>query len=90
VALRADDGLSALQADLAGALARAIGFEAGVHPFRPHVTVGRVARGTQVDPRSALAAPPQLSFAPPALTLYRSHTAPGGAYYEPLERVAAS
>lgn len=90
VALRADAGLSALQADLAGALERAIGFEPEARPFRPHVTVGRVPRGTRVDTRAALAAPPQLSFAPPALTLYRSHTAPGGARYEPLERVALS
>jgi 2'-5' RNA ligase len=88
VALRADDGLSALQADLTGALERAIGFAPEARPFRPHVTVGRVARGTRVDARRALAPPPQLVFAPPALTLYRSHTASGGARYEPLERVA--
>jgi RNA 2',3'-cyclic 3'-phosphodiesterase len=88
VALRADDGLSTLQADLAAALARAIGFQAETRPFRPHVTVGRVARGTRLGTRSALAPPPQLSFAPPSLTLYRSHTGPGGARYEPLERVA--
>lgn len=90
VAVRADDDLSALQADLAGALERAIGFAPEARPFRPHVTVGRVARGTRVDPRRALAPPaPQLSFAPPSLTLYRSHTEPGGARYEPLERVGA-
>jgi 2'-5' RNA ligase len=90
VALRPDDGLSALQADLAGALVRVIGFVPEARPFRPHVTVGRVGRGTRVDTRGAIAPPPQLSFAPPALTLYRSHSTPGGAHYEPLERVAAS
>jgi RNA 2',3'-cyclic 3'-phosphodiesterase len=87
VALRADAGLSALQADLTTALARAIGYEPETRPFRPHVTVGRVARGTRVDARGALT-PPQLSFAAPALTLYRSHTGPGGARYEALARVA--
>jgi 2'-5' RNA ligase len=90
VALRTHDGLSTLQADLAGALERAIGFEPEARPFRPHVTVGRVPRGTRLDTRRELAAPPQLSFAPPALTLYRSHTGPGGARYEPLARVALS
>jgi 2'-5' RNA ligase len=90
VALRADDGLSALQSELAAALERAIGFEPEARPFKPHVTVGRVTRGTRVDPRRELVAPPALSFVPPALTLYRSHTAPGGARYEPLERVAVS
>jgi len=53
VALRADDGLAALQAELVAALVVAIGFEAETRPFRPHITVGRVPRGTRIDPRAA-------------------------------------
>ena len=55
------------------------------------MTVGRVARGTRIDARRALDPPaPSLSFVPTALTLYRSHTGPGGARYEPLQRVGTS
>lgn len=88
VALRADDALAALQADLVAALGRAVGFVPERRPFRPHVTVGRVPRGSRIDPRPALDPPaPDLSFRAPALTLYRSHAGAGGARYEPLERV---
>ncbi len=91
VALRQDATLSALQADLVATLACTIGLQPERRPFRPHVTVGRVARRTPIDTRRALDPPaPQLSFEPPALTLYRSHSGPGGARYEPLERVAAA
>jgi 2'-5' RNA ligase len=91
VALRADPVLSALQADLVAGLERAIGLEPERRPFTPHVTVGRVRRGARIDARRVLdAAVPQLSFTPPALTLYRSHTGAGGARYEPLARVAAA
>ena len=88
VALRADDALLALQRDLVAALERAIGFEPERRAFRPHVTVGRVPRGTRIDTRRALAVPaPELAFRMDALTLYRSHTGGGGARYEALERV---
>lgn len=88
VALQADGALAALQADLVGALQRTIGFEPEDRPFRPHVTVGRVARGSRVDSRRMLEPPvPQLSFEAPALTLYRSHSVAGGSRYEPLERI---
>ena len=88
VALRADDGLAALQADLVASLEHAIGLGAEHRPFRPHVTVGRVLRGARVDPRRALDPPvPELLFRAPALTLYRSHTGASGARYEPVARV---
>lgn len=88
VALRPDDALAELQAQLVAELARAIGFEPEARTFRPHVTVGRVPRGTRIDARGALEpTPPQLAFEAPSLTLYRSQTASGGARYEPLERV---
>jgi 2'-5' RNA ligase len=72
-----------MQADLVAALAGAIGFEPERRPFRPHVTVGRVPRGNRLVVRE-LDPPPALTFDPPALTLYRSHTGGRGARYEPL------
>jgi 2'-5' RNA ligase len=88
VALRAGDALAGLQADLVGALEPTIGFVAQKRPFRPHVTVGRVPRGTRIDTHRPLEPPaPALSFHPPSLTLYRSHTGRGGARYEPLAQV---
>lgn len=89
VALSRGAGLSALQADVVAALRRTVSFEPETRPFRPHITVGRVPRGTPIDTRRPLEPPPPaLSFKPPALTLYRSHTGAGGARYEPLEQVA--
>jgi 2'-5' RNA ligase len=91
VALQRDDGLSSLQSDLVAALEHAIAYEPEARPFRPHITVGRVVRGTRIDTRGdQLTPPPQLSFAPPALTLYRSRSARGGSRYEPLARVGTS
>ena len=89
VALAADDALAALQAGLVARLVAAIGFEPEQRRFRPHVTVGRVARGTPIDTRRALEPDvPALAFEAPAVTLYRSHSGVGGARYEPLVRVA--
>jgi 2'-5' RNA ligase len=85
VALRATPELTALQSDLVAALAGAMDFEPEQRPFRPHVTVGRVRRGTRVDVRRELH-PPSLDFEPGPLTLYRSRTGPGGSRYEPLAR----
>lgn len=87
VALDVGEALAAMQADLVTALQAAIGFEREARPFRPHVTVGRVARDARVDGRRALDPPaPVVSFHAVALTLYRSHTGPGGSRYEPLAR----
>ena len=88
VALAAADALVALQGDVVAALERAIGFEPERRAFRPHVTVGRVPRGTRIDTRRELRVKaPELTFRAPALTLYRSQTGRGGARYEALERV---
>ena len=84
VALDDDTTLAALQADVVAALVDAVGFEPEGRPFRPHVTVGRVRRGTRVGACSL--DPPRLAFAPPTMTLYRSHTGGGGTRYEPLAR----
>jgi 2'-5' RNA ligase len=86
VALAGEPSLEALQAAVAGALGDAIGYDPEHRRFRPHVTVGRVRRGARVEALS-LPDPPELVFAAEALTLYRSHTGPGGSRYETLARV---
>jgi 2'-5' RNA ligase len=83
VALEGDEALAGLHEDLVAGLASAIGFAPERRRFRPHVTVGRVPRGTRIDTRGELAAPPpQLRFEALGLTLYRSRTSPEGARYE--------
>jgi 2'-5' RNA ligase len=86
VGVEDEDGeLTALQADLAGALAELGAYEPEQRPFLPHVTVARVRRGRRVAPRP-LSPPARLPFVAPSLTLYRSHPGPGGSRYEPLVR----
>jgi len=87
VGLVAVDELMTLRAAVVAALAATIGFEAESRPYRPHVTVGRVARAMRVS-AIELDPPPPLTFAARALTLYRSHTGAGGTRYEPLARAA--
>ena len=81
VALAGDDRLGALQSALVERLREAIGFEPERRAFRPHVTVGRIARGARVTARTLTPAP-ALTFDARALTLYRSRTGSGGARYE--------
>jgi 2'-5' RNA ligase len=89
VALRDDEQLSGLQADLAAELESAIDFEPEPRRFRPHITVGRVPRGTRIDTRPDLDPPvPDVEVRAPALTLYCSHTGAEGARYEVLSSVA--
>jgi len=78
--------LQALQESVAAALAESVGYEPQQRRFRPHVTVGRVARIGSRDVADA----PALTFAAGALTLYRSHTGTAGSRYEPLASVALS
>lgn len=80
-------GLSALQASVVAALADAVGYEPEHRRFRPHLTVGRVRRGTLAG-AVALPDPPGLVFEAVGLTLYESHTGAGGSRYETLGRVA--
>ncbi|HEX8157571.1 MAG TPA: RNA 2',3'-cyclic phosphodiesterase [Solirubrobacteraceae bacterium] len=87
IALEHEAALAELQRDLSVALADAIGFEPERRAFAPHITVGRVRRGTAVRTRDPLQ-PPALAFPARALTLYRSHTGPAGARYEALARAA--
>ncbi|MBW3608095.1 MAG: RNA 2',3'-cyclic phosphodiesterase [Actinobacteria bacterium] len=88
VALESGPALADVQAQLVAALASAILFEPERRRFRPHVTVGRVPRGTRIDTRRELDPPaPALSFQAPAIALYRSHTAPDRARYDRLTGV---
>jgi 2'-5' RNA ligase len=90
VALSCGDAVGVLRDRLVAGLVDAIGFEPEQRAFRAHVTVARVARDarSRVDARRELSPPvPELAFALPALTLYRSRTGPGGASYEALGRV---
>jgi 2'-5' RNA ligase len=89
VALRAGPALAELHADLAGALADAIGFEPERRALRPHVTVARAPRDVRLRAAAPDPPPPALILEPEALVLYRSHTGPGGARYEPLARADA-
>ncbi len=77
--------LAALQRELAGALDRAIGWNAR-RQFRAHLTTARTGRGFDPD-RLRLPRSPDLEFEPEAVTLYSSTLLPEGARYEPLERV---
>jgi 2'-5' RNA ligase len=86
VAIATGDGLARLQAALVSALVAAIAFEPERRAFRPHVTVGRVARGARVRD-GALEPPPALTFHVPSMTLYRSRSVRGGARYEELASV---
>lgn len=79
--------LGRLQAELSRALQAGGWYEPERRPFNPHITVARLARGRGED-LPELPPPQELSFAACAVTLYRSHTGPGGARYEPLERIA--
>ena len=84
----ADDGaLTEVQSCVVGALVSGAGHEDETRPFRPHVTVARLRRGTR-RPGEALLAPPALSFAGEALTLYRSQLRRDGARYEALARAS--
>lgn len=84
VALRTNPALAAVQANVVAALAAAVGYEPDRRPFRPHVTVGRVPRGTWGVSRHLEAPVPPLAFEASEITLYQSTPAPGGARYEPL------
>jgi 2'-5' RNA ligase len=75
-----------LQSAVATALAQGGWYEPDVRPFLAHVTVARIGKGGL--PRAPeLAPPPAVRFTAEAVSLYRSHTGPAGARYEPLATV---
>jgi RNA 2',3'-cyclic 3'-phosphodiesterase len=83
-----DEGgeLSVLQAGLASALAQGGWYEPEHRRFLAHVTVARIGRNGPRKPPE-LPAPPALSAVADVVSLYRSHTGPSGARYEPLATV---
>jgi 2'-5' RNA ligase len=76
--------LAVLQGDMSAALADGGWYEPEHRPYLAHVTVARVGKG--IGPKRASALPPPRAVAGTArsVSLYRSHTGPGGARYEPL------
>ncbi len=81
--------LAAVQATLSAALAVGGSYRPEIRAFLPHVTVARVRRAARMR-RRGLAGPHQLEFVGRAVTLFRSHTDPRGARYEPLGTVELS
>jgi RNA 2',3'-cyclic 3'-phosphodiesterase len=86
VDLEGDGAIAEMQSCVVESLVAAAGYEPEARPFRPHVTVARLRRGTR-RPKAELPSPPRLAFAGESLTLYRSQLRRGGARYEPLARV---
>jgi 2'-5' RNA ligase len=84
----ADDAgeLGALQADVATAVSVGGWYEPERRSFLAHVTVARIGRNGLRRPPE-LPAPPAVSAIADAVSLYRSHTGPSGARYEPLTTV---
>lgn len=81
-----EDGLAALQARLAAALAAAGGWVPERRRFRAHLTVARLRRGarTAAAAAAALAPTPPLAFSARTIVLQRSWLSPRGASYETL------
>ena len=78
--------LSVLQDRLASALAQGGWYEPERRRFLAHVTVARIGRNGPRQPPE-LPAPPAVSAPAASVSLYRSHTGPAGARYEPLATV---
>jgi 2'-5' RNA ligase len=88
-----EEDLSRLVRDLNDALG-ASGFPAVEHPFRAHLTLGRVRERSSPAIRSALHGEVTRYLLPPAeaadftaVQLIRSHLGPGGARYEVLQEL---
>jgi limonene-1,2-epoxide hydrolase len=80
------DGVAALQAALSRELSSGGWYAPESRPFRGHVTVARVPRGTRAR-AVELPALPEVRFVSDEVTLYRSRLAPSGARYEPQRTV---
>ncbi len=78
--------LAAAQECLAGALVAGGWYQRERRPFLSHVTVARVARGAQIQPRD-LDPPGPLEFSGDLVVLFRSRLERSGARYEALGSV---
>jgi RNA 2',3'-cyclic 3'-phosphodiesterase len=81
--------LGELQAAVSARLAQGGWYRPEARPFLAHVTVARVRSQRRIDARALerlrpIEAP---AFTADTVTVFRSHTRPGGARYEALERV---
>jgi 2'-5' RNA ligase len=83
----ADGELAVLHRRVQDALVTGAGYMPEGREFLPHVTVGRVRRGSRPLRRGLPPLPTLEPFACPSLTLYRSQLHPAGARYEALARV---
>jgi 2'-5' RNA ligase len=82
--------LAALQASLSASLRAGGWYRPESRPFLAHVTVARVRSRSRISAR-ALESLPRIEvpvLVADTVTLFRSHTRPGGAQYEALARVA--
>jgi RNA 2',3'-cyclic 3'-phosphodiesterase len=80
--------LTELQRGLAGALAVGGWYRAEPRPFLAHVTVARVRSGTRLDAHALeQRASAHETFTADVVTLFESHTRPGGAVYQPRARI---
>ena len=81
--------LDQLQAALSARLATGGWYRPELRPFLAHLTVARARSHARIDARAlARVAPIETpTFVADTVTVFRSHTRPGGARYEPLVRV---
>ena len=77
--------LRALHAGLTHELATTLGWQPPRERFRPHITLARMRPGA--EQARELPPTPSLTFAPTALTLFRSDLDPDGAVYTPLASI---
>jgi 2'-5' RNA ligase len=80
-----EGALRSLQALLSSDIAATIAWEPPTQRFRPHVTVARMAPGS--ERAGELLPTPQLQFACEKVVLLRSHLERDGAWYEELASV---
>lgn len=81
-------GLMALQTAVADGLAEAAIYVPEERPFRPHVTVARLARGARPPRgRQPAAGPEPVEFAGECVSLFSSQPGAEGSRYTPLTRV---
>jgi 2'-5' RNA ligase len=80
-----DGTLRELHGALTRELAVGLTWQSPHERFRPHITLARMRPGS--ERARELEPTPPLTFAPTALTLFRSSLDPGGAIYVPLASI---
>jgi 2'-5' RNA ligase len=80
-----DGTLRELHSTLSRELAAGLAWQPPHERYRPHITLARMRPGS--EQARPLEPTPPLTFAPTALTLFRSSLDPGGAIYAPLASI---